>query len=151
MIAEMREANDVAAENGWRGWPDDEPEEHPNEYVGVLIDNYYDLWAVHPTKYEGRDIEPGDIPEGHSHFGRYFANARAKVSAQDPLGYAVIEKFFHPYLTYTPKLPADFSGTFSMELDEERGVHVQDAASRERDAHRQQWMPGCTATAMTTR
>ena len=117
MIAEMKEANAVATENGWRGWPDDEPEEHPNEYVGVLIDNYLDLWAIHPTKYEGRAIEPGEIPEGHSHFGRYFANSRAKQKEKDPLGYAVIEKFFPPYLTYTPELPEDFSGTFSMELD----------------------------------
>jgi len=117
MIAEMRKANDVATENGWRGWPDDEPEEHPNEYVGVLIDNYLDLWAVHPKKYEGRDIEPGEIPEGHSHFGRYFANSRAKLKEKDPLGYAVIEKFFPPYLTYTPVLPESFSGTFSMKLD----------------------------------
>lgn len=117
MIAEMREANDLAAENGWRGWPDDEPEEHPNEYVGVLIDNYLDLWAVHPTKYEARPIEPGDIPEGHSHFGRYFANSRAALKTDDPLGYAVIEKFFSPYLTYTPELPESFMGTFSMTLD----------------------------------
>jgi hypothetical protein len=120
MIAEMRKANDAAAENGWRGWPDDEPEEHPNEYVGVLIDNYYDLWATHPTKYEGRAIEAGRIPEGHSHFGRYFANSRSKQKAEDPLGYAVIEKFFHPYLTYTPELPESFAGTFSMTLDESK-------------------------------
>ena len=117
MIAEMRKANDVATENGWRGWPDDEPEEHPNEYVGVLIDNYLDLWAIHPKKYEGRDIEAGEIPEGHSHFGRYFANSRSKLKEKDPLGYAVIEKFFPPYLTYTPVLPESFSGTFSMKLD----------------------------------
>lgn len=118
MIAEMQKANDVATKNGWRGWPDDEPEEHPNEYVGVLIDNYYDLWEVHPTKYEGRPIKSGDIPEGHSHFGRYFANSRDKQREKDPLGFAVIEKFFHPYLTYTPELPEDFMGTFSIQYDQ---------------------------------
>lgn len=117
MIAEMRTANDAAASNGWRAWPEDEPQEHPNEYVGVLIDNYYDLWAVTPTLYEGRDIEPGDVPEGHSHFGRFFAGSRAQVQEQAPLGYALIEKFFHPYLTYTPELPEGFGGTFSMALD----------------------------------
>ncbi len=119
MITEMKKANDVAAEKGWRGWPEDEPEEHPNEYVGVLIDNYYDLWKIHPTKYEGRPIEPGDIPEGHSHFGRYFANNRNKQKEEDPLGFAVIEKFFHPYLTYRPELPEDFQGTFSIRFDPE--------------------------------
>jgi hypothetical protein len=119
MIAEMRVANDAAAANGWRAWPDDEPEEHPNEYVGVLIDNYYDLWAVHPTRYEASPIEPGDVPEGHSHFGRYFAGSRAAMRAQDPGGYALIEKFLPPYLTYTPTLPEDFEGTFSMTFDPE--------------------------------
>ena len=117
MIAEMRTANDVAAANGWRAWPEDEPVEHPNEYVGVLLDNYYDLWTVPPTKYEGRDIGPGDIPEGHSHFGRYFAGSRAAMLEQDPPGYTLIEKFVPPYLTYTPELPRDFTGTFSMRFD----------------------------------
>ena len=117
MIAEMRTANDAAAANGWRAWPEDEPVEHPNEYVGVLLDNYYDLWTLPPTKYEGRDIGPGDIPEGHSHFGRYFAGSRAAMLEQDSPGYALIEKFVPPYLTYTPELPDDFSGTFSMRFD----------------------------------
>ena len=119
MIAEMRAANDVAEANGWRGWPDDEPQEHPNEYVGVLIDNYYDLWTVPPTMYEAVDIEPGEIPDGHSHFGRYFAGSRSAMLEDDPLGFALIEKFVPPHLTYTPELPLDFSGTFSMTFDPE--------------------------------
>ena len=117
MIAEMRRANDAAAANGWRAWPDDEPHEHPNEYTGVLIDNYLDLWAVPPTKYEARPIESGEIPSGHSHFGRYFANSRAALKELDPSGYALLEKFFAPSLTYTPELPADFDGAFSMTFD----------------------------------
>lgn len=118
MIAEMRMANDSAAEKGWRAWPDDEPDEHPNEYVGVLIDNYYDLWTVRPKLYEGRDISPEDVPEGQSHFGRYFAGSRARMKENDPVGYALIQKFLPPYLTYTPELPEYFEGTFSIEFDE---------------------------------
>lgn len=118
MIAEMRKANDKAAEKGWRAWPEDEPDEHPNEYVGVLIDNYYDLWTVRPKLYEGRDIAPEDVPEGQSHFGRYFAGSRARMKEQDPAGYALMEKFFPPFLTYTPELPEYFKGTFSLTFDE---------------------------------
>lgn len=118
MLAEMREANDAAAEKGWRAWPEDEPQEHPNEYVGVLIDNYYDLWTVRPKKYEGRTIEPEDVPEGQSHFGRYFAGSRERMKELDPDGYALIQKFFPPYLTYTPELPEYFEGTFSLTVDE---------------------------------
>ena len=119
MVAEMRTANDEAAEKGWVGTPEDEPENHPNEYVGVLIDNYYDLWTVPPTMYEGRDIEPGQNPEGHSHFGEYFAGSRASMPEKDPLGYALVTNFVGPHLTYTPELPLDFSGTFSMTFDPE--------------------------------
>ncbi|MFQ5721717.1 MAG: hypothetical protein ACE5GI_04440 [Candidatus Aminicenantales bacterium] len=117
MIAEMRIANDAAAKKGWRAWPEDQPQEHPNEYMGVLLDNYFDLWAVKPKKYEGRDIAPGAIPDGTSHFGRYFANSRAKMKKLDPHGYALIEKFFVPYLTFNPELPENFKGTFSLEFD----------------------------------
>jgi hypothetical protein len=120
MLAEMREANDSAAEKGWRAWPDDEPQEHPNEYVGVLIDNYYDLWTVRPKKYEGRDISSEDVPEGQSHFGRYFAGSRERMKELDPAGYALIQKFFPPYLTYTPELPEYFEGTFSLTFDESK-------------------------------
>jgi hypothetical protein len=120
MIREMRKANDAAAEQGWRGWPDDEPDEHPNEYVGVLIDNYYDLWTVRPKLYEGRDIAPEDVPEGQSHFGRYFAGSRARMKEHDPAGYALMEKFFPPFLTYTPELPVYFEGTFSLTFDESK-------------------------------
>ena len=105
MIAEMRKANDAAEKKGWRGWPDDEPDEHPNEYVGVLIDNYYDLWMVRPKLYEGRDITQEDVPEGQSHFGRYFAASRARMKEHDLAGYALMQKFFSPFLTYTPELP----------------------------------------------
>jgi hypothetical protein len=118
MLAEMREANDSAAEKGWRAWPDDEPQEHPNEYVGVLIDNYYDLWTLRPKKYEGREIKSEDVPEGQSHFGRYFAGSRKRMKELDPAGYALIQKFFPPYLTYTPELPMYFEGTFSLTFNE---------------------------------
>ena len=118
MIAEMQKASEAAGKKGWRGWPDDEPDEHSNEYVGVLIDNYYDLWTVRPKLYEGRDIAPEDVPEGQSHFGRYFASSRKLMKEYDPEGYALMQKFYPPFLTYTPELPDNFEGTFSLAFDE---------------------------------
>lgn len=111
MIADMRAANDAA---GWRAYPEDEPDEHPNEYFGVLIDNYYDLWTVPPTVYEGRPIGPGRLPPGTSHFGRYTAGSRTRMEMLDPGGYALVREFLPPGLTYTPELPEEFGGTFSL-------------------------------------
>lgn len=135
MIAEMRKANDAAAKKGWRAWPEDEPQEHPNEYVGVLLDNYLDLWTIRPKKYEGRDIGPKDVPGGTSHFGRYFANSREKLEKDDPAGLAVIKKFFMPYLTYNTHLPKDFKGTFSLAFDKNKvytykSRHLKDVTLR---------------------
>ena len=135
MLTEMRKANDAAAKKGWLAWPEDEPQEHPNEYVGVLIDNYLDLWMVRPKKYEGRDIGPKDVPEGTSHFSRYFANSREKLKKLDPSGYALVEKFFQPYLTYNAKLPENFAGTFSLTFDKDivytyKSQHLKDVTLR---------------------
>jgi hypothetical protein len=135
MLAEMRKANDGAVKKGWRAWPEDEPQEHPNEYVGVLIDNYLDLWAVRPKKYEGRNIGPDDVPGGTSHFGRYFANSREKLKILDPAGYVLIEKFIPPYLTYNALLPDNFSGVFSLAFDKDKAYtyksrHLKDVTLR---------------------
>jgi hypothetical protein len=119
--AELEEASDAATARGiWRGWPDDEPENHANEYLGVLYDNYLDLWWPNPTLYEGVPVaDRGGVPPGQSHFGRYHVNSRTKLREVDPEGYELIEAFFQPHLTYAPALPEDFEGTFSIELDPE--------------------------------
>ena len=101
----------------WDAWPEDEPENHRNEYLAAVYDNYLDLWSVPPTKYEGNVLEEGDIPPGTSHFGHYRAGSRAALLEKDPQGYALVEAFLAPQLTYTPELPEDFRGTFSLQLD----------------------------------
>ncbi len=118
---ELEDASLYATERGiWRGWPDDERENHPNEYLGVLYDNYLDLWSPNPTIYEGRPVEErGGIPEGHSHFGRFAANSRERLLEIDADGHDLIEAFLPPDLTYTPELPESFDGTFSISYDSE--------------------------------
>ena len=83
--------------------------------------------------YEGRKIEPERLPDGHSHFGRYFATTREKMEELDPAGFALVKKFFSPYLSYTPILPVDFEGAFSLALDEEqpytwKSQHLKDVS-----------------------
>ncbi len=116
---EIQAANNAAAERGiWDPWPREEPDSWRNEYIAAAYDNYLDLWTVPPTRYEGEPIPPEEIPAGTSHFGTFRGGSRARLREIDPRGYALIEAFFPPRLTYTPELPADFRGTFSLTRDE---------------------------------
>jgi hypothetical protein len=87
------------------------------EYSAQQLDVYLDLWVVQPKKWEGRDLKPGEMPEGTAHWGQNVANTRARLLETDPVGYELVTNFFHPYLTYTSLLPLDFEGTFSLAFD----------------------------------
>jgi len=89
----------------------------PNEYFAQQLDVYLDLWVIQPEKWEGRDLKPGEMPEGTAHWGQNVANSRARLLEADPEGYRLVSAFFHPYLTYTPLLPPEFEGVFSIELN----------------------------------
>ncbi|MEM7166711.1 MAG: hypothetical protein AAF581_14685 [Planctomycetota bacterium] len=111
----IQAASDAAAACGiWDPWPCDEPDSHRNEYIAAVYDNYLDLWTVPPTCYEGELIPPGEIPSGTSHFGTYQAGSRARLGVLDPKGLALVEAFLPTHLTYTPELPENFKGTFSI-------------------------------------
>ncbi len=103
---------DMEARDLWTSWGD------ANEYIAVIYDHYLDLWNPYPTVYEGNSINMDEVVEGTSHFGAYRAgNSRTTLKNNDPVGYELVVKFFHPYLTYTPQLPESFEGTFSIEFD----------------------------------
>jgi hypothetical protein len=89
----------------------------PNEYFAQQFDVYQDMWVIQPKKWEGRDLQPGEMVEGTAHWGANVANTRARLLEADPAAYHLVSNFFHPYLTYTPLLPLGFEGTFSIELD----------------------------------
>ena len=117
MQLDLIRITDAAIERDlWKSRQDDR-ENEPNEYVAAIYDNYLDLWTVPPTVYEGRPIEAGRIPDGTSHFGIYGARGRAGLRKLDSEGLAILQEFFPPFLTYTPELPPEFTGTFSIEFD----------------------------------
>lgn len=111
--AEIEAAKDAAVKIGW-GPPNDDPSSWHSEYYAQQYDNYLDLWVVQPKVWEGRKLKPGEMPEGTAHWGQNQVNSRGELLELDPVGYELVEKFFHPYLTYTPEMPADFKGTFSL-------------------------------------
>lgn len=73
------------------------------EYLASVLDSYYGLWQAF--------AEPGGM------WGFYIAKSRADVQSQDPLGYAAMQAFFQPNLTYMARIDAAFTGTFSLQLD----------------------------------
>ena len=95
----------------------DESHNVPNEYFAQQLDVYLDLWVVQPKKWEGRDLRPGEMPEGTAHWGQNVANSRNRLLEVDPVGYGLVTDYFHSFLTYTPLLPLDFKGTFSIEFN----------------------------------
>ncbi len=73
------------------------------EYLASVLDSYYGLWQSFS--------EPGGM------WGIYSAKSRADIQSQDPLGFAAMQAFFQPNLTYMARIDSEFSGTFSMQLD----------------------------------
>jgi len=131
---EIEAAKDAAVAIGW-GPPNDDPYSWHSEYYAQQLDNYLDLWVVQPKVWEGRELEPGEMPEGTAHWGQNQVNSRGELKELDPVGYELVEKFFRPYLTYTPQLPVDFKGTFSLEFDESlvythKSQHLKDVILR---------------------
>ncbi len=74
------------------------------EYLASVIDSYYGLWGA----WKGGKGGMWDI---------YAAKTRADIKSKDPKGYAVVGKFFHPYITYNARISASLSGNFSLKFN----------------------------------
>ena len=76
------------------------------EYLAALIDSYYGLW--------------GGWTDSNTHgmWGIYVAKTRNEIFLEDPIGGEImINKFFHPYLTYNARIDSSFNGIFSLKFD----------------------------------
>ena len=49
--------------------------------------------------------------------GIYIARTRADIKLKDLKGYSLVQKFFHPFLTYNAEIDSSFDGTFLMTFD----------------------------------
>ncbi len=81
------------------------------EYLAAVLDSYYGLWQAYS--------EPGGM------WGIYAAKSRSDIQSQDPLGYAAMQSFFQPYLTYLARIDPSFEGTFSLQLDNNQSYTYQ--------------------------
>ncbi|MEM7474716.1 MAG: hypothetical protein AAF483_06965 [Planctomycetota bacterium] len=74
------------------------------EYLASVIDSYYGLW--------------GPFEDDFGMWGIYAAKTRKDIQKKDPQGYALVERFFHPFLTYDAEIDGSFKGTFSLRFDD---------------------------------
>ncbi|MCX8240152.1 MAG: hypothetical protein OSB05_15155 [Akkermansiaceae bacterium] len=75
------------------------------EYLASLIDSYYGLW--------GAWTESASL----GMWGEYISKTRTEITTEDPMGWALLDKFFPEYLTYEARIDPGFRGTFSMSFD----------------------------------
>ena len=96
----------AATDNGLKSWYDELSNENSlsQEYLAAVIDSYYGLWGPFTEANAGM-------------WGFYVAQTREDIRTKDPMGYALMEKYFSPYLTYNAQLDASFDGTFTMTFD----------------------------------
>jgi hypothetical protein len=74
------------------------------EYLASVVDSYYGLWGAFDEREGGM-------------WGLYVAKTRDEIAEKDPMGYALMEAFFNPYLTFDARLDPSFDGVFSMSFD----------------------------------
>ncbi len=74
------------------------------EYLASVVDSYYGLWGAWTGGKNGM-------------WGIYIAKTRADIQKQDPMGYKLMGKFLHPYVTYNAKISASLNGNFSLRFD----------------------------------
>jgi len=75
------------------------------EYLASVIDSHYGLWGAFEEREGGM-------------WGFYDAQTREEIADEDPMGYALMEAFFNPYLTFDARIDPSFDGVFVMEFDE---------------------------------
>lgn len=118
--AEIRKATNNAMANDYQIWPigannnmdimnwvnelDDE-NSLTQEYLASVIDSYYGLWGAWEEE-----------PE-KGMWGLYIAHDRPEIKTEDPMGWELMDMFFHPYLQYMAWVDSSFSGTFSINFD----------------------------------
>lgn len=76
------------------------------EYLASVVDSYYGLWGSFEEREGGM-------------WGFYVAQTREEIAEKDPLGSALMEAFFNPYLTFDARIDPAFDGVFTMSFDPE--------------------------------
>ena len=74
------------------------------EYLASVVDSYYGLWGAFEEREGGM-------------WGIYVAKTRDEIAEKDPMGLALMEAFFNPYLTFEARIDPAFERVFSLAFD----------------------------------
>lgn len=75
------------------------------EYLAAVVDSYYGLWG------------PWTGSTTHGMWGLYVSKTRAEIQTEDPMGYALMPKYFSPYINVNMDIDPTFNGSFTMTFD----------------------------------
>ncbi|PID48271.1 MAG: hypothetical protein CR967_00675 [Proteobacteria bacterium] len=75
------------------------------EYLASVVDSYYGLWGAYTQS------------GSNGMWGMYVGKTREDTKTDDPMGYALMGQFFHPYITYNAQISASLNGNFSLKFD----------------------------------
>ena len=92
------------------------------EYLAAVIDSYYGLWGAWTENAYGM-------------YGMYIAKTRAGIQMHDSLAWALLPKYFSPYININMDIDSSFTGTFSMAFDAAQPY-----------THKAQYLQHCTLT-----
>lgn len=90
-----------------RGWYNNLSAENSltQEYLASLIDSYYGLWGAWTRS------------TTNGMWGEYISKTRSEITTEDPMGWALLPKFFPDHLTYEARIDSSHTGTFTMAFD----------------------------------
>jgi hypothetical protein len=90
------------------GWYNELAQENSlsQEYLASLIDSYYGLWGAWTE-----DPNTGM-------WGEYIAHTRAEIETEDPMGWALVPKYFSPFVNVDMIIDPTFNGIFSMTFND---------------------------------
>lgn len=133
--AEIRAAQDHADNNNFAIWPIGssatsgwylelaQENSLSQEYLASVVDSYYGLWGAWTES------------ATNGMWGLYIAKTRAEIETEDPMGYALMPKYFSPFININMDIDPSFNGSFSMDFN-----------SAEPYTHKSQYLQHCTLT-----
>ena len=77
------------------------------EYLAAVVDSYYGLWEAWNDS-----NNPSSATTGM--WGEYLAKTRAEIQTEDPMGWALLPKYFSPYININMDIDPTFTGVFDM-------------------------------------